>query len=286
MYTSLFKKSLLQEKYVPLGTQHFFIRCCALSGIAKGMIIFKTNLIKDKIILIMSASSGIGAATTKKLAKEDAKLVIAARREDRLKKIVRELHGLSVDYVTADVRKFEDVEKVVNFAKEKFGKIYVLFNDAGIMPTAPLSDCRRDEWKNMLDINVMGVLNGIDAVLPTMIGQKNGQIIATDSVAGHVVYPNSAVYYGTKYAVRAIIEGLRQEQKENNIRSTIISPCSVDTELYLTINDPKGKEQMLAGQKSYRLQPENVADAIAYAISQPENVTISEVLIRPTLQVR
>lgn len=244
------------------------------------------NLIKDKIILIIGASSGIGAATAKKLAKEGAKLIIAARREDRLKEVVQELQGLSVDYVTADVRKFEEVKKVIDFAVNKYKRIDVLYNNAGIMPTAPLSDLRKNEWQDMLDINIMGVLNGIAATLPIMIAQKSGHIITTDSVAGHVVYPNSAVYCGTKFAVRAIMEGLRQEQRENNIRSTIISPGSVDTELYLTINDAAGREQMLNGQKSYGLQPEYVADAVVYAIAQPEGVAISEVLIRPTMQVR
>lgn len=139
--------------------------------------------------------------------------------------------------MVADVTINEDDQAVVNLAVEKYGRVDVLFNNTGVMPTAPLSESRHDDWKRMLDINIMGVLNGIDAVLPIMKEQKSGQIISTDSVASHVVYPGS-VYCGKKFAVRAIMEGLRQEQYENNILSTIISPGAVMTELYKTTNDP------------------------------------------------
>jgi NADP-dependent 3-hydroxy acid dehydrogenase YdfG len=245
--------------------------------------------VKGKVVVIMGASSGIGEATTKKLAQEGAKLVIAARREDRLKALVEALPNAEISYAVADVTNKEEVQAVVNLAVEKHGRVDVLYNNAGIMPTAPLSETRFDEWRQMLDINIMGVLNGIAAVLPIMKKQQSGHIVATDSVAGHVVYPGSAVYCGTKFAVRAIMEGLRQEERENNIRSTIVSPGAVTTELYTTINDPEGRESvknlMSKGEEGFSLKSSDIADAVAYAISTPDTVAVSEILIRPTKQI-
>lgn len=244
--------------------------------------------IEGKVVIIMGASSGIGEATTKKLAQEGAKLVIAARREDRLKALVESLPNAEISYSVADVINKEDVQAVVDLAFEKYGRVDVLYNNAGVMPTAPLSETRFDEWRQMLDINIMGVLNGIAAVLPIMKKQQSGQIITTDSVAGHVVYPGSAVYCGTKFAVRAIMEGLRQEERDNNIRSTIISPGLVDTELYTTVNDPENRELLKKNAKieGLGLKSSEVADAVAYAISTPNTVAVSEILIRPTRQIR
>jgi NADP-dependent 3-hydroxy acid dehydrogenase YdfG len=243
--------------------------------------------IQDKVVVIMGASSGIGEATTKKLAQEGAKLVIAARREDRLKALVESLPSAAdISYAVADVTDKDDVQAVIDLAVKRHGRIDVLYNNAGVMPLAPLSETRFDEWRQMLNINIMGVLNGIAAVLPIMRNQQSGQIIATDSVAGHAVWPGSAVYSGTKFAVRAIMEGLRQEERENNIRSTMISPGAVDTELYNTINDPETQEaaRNSARTEGYGIKSEDVADAVAYAISTPESVSISEILIRPTKQ--
>ena len=242
--------------------------------------------IKGKVVIIIGASSGIGEATTKKLALEGARLVIAARREDRLKALVESLPNAEITYAVADVTKKEDIQAVIDLAIEKYGRIDVLYNNAGVMPTAPLSETRFDEWHQMLDINIMGVLNGIAAALPVMKKQQSGHIITTDSVAGHVVYPGSAVYCGTKFAVRAIMEGLRQEERENNLRSTIISPGLVDTELYLTSQDP-GTQEWLKNTSRIEglgLSPSDVADAVAYAISTPETVAVSEIIIRPTKQ--
>lgn len=243
--------------------------------------------LKDKVVIIAGASSGIGEATARRLATEGAKLVIGARRVERLKQLAESLQDAEIYYQAADVTKPEDMEALAKLAMDKFGRIDVMFNNAGIMPTANLSELRRNEWRQMLDINIMGVLNGIAAVLPIMKKQQSGHIIATDSVAGHLVYPGSAVYCGTKFAVRAIMEGLRQEERENNIRSTIISPGAVDTELYTTINDPKNREWVKNNQRTpgFGLTSEQVADAVAYAIGTPENVAISEILIRPTKQV-
>ncbi|WP_132001504.1 SDR family oxidoreductase [Mesobacillus foraminis] len=243
------------------------------------------STIKDKVVVIMGASSGIGEATTRKLAEEGVKLVIAARRENRLKTLVESLPNAKILYAVADVTNKDEVQAVVNLAVEKYGRVDVLFNNAGVMPTAPLSEKRFDEWRQMLDINIMGVLNGIAAVLPIMKKQQSGQIVTTDSVAGHVVFQQGAVYCGTKFAVRAIMEGLRQEERENNIRSTLISPGTVDTELHTTIKDPENRERVENLQRTIGLQSSDVADAVAYAISTPETVAVSEIIIRPTKQV-
>jgi NADP-dependent 3-hydroxy acid dehydrogenase YdfG len=243
------------------------------------------STIQDKVVVIMGASSGIGEATTKKLAEEGAKLVIAARREDRLKSLVETLPNADISYTVADVTNKDDVQAVVDLAVEKYGRVDVLFNNAGVMPHAPLSEARFDEWREMLDINIMGVLNGIAAVLPIMKKQLSGQIVTTDSVAGHVVFQQGAVYCGTKFAVRAIMEGLRQEERENNIRSTLISPGTVDTELHTTINDPERRKWVEYLQHTIGLKSSDVTDAVAYAISTPETVAVSEIIIRPTKQV-
>lgn len=237
--------------------------------------------LKDKVIIIMGASSGIGAATTKVLAEQQAKLIIAARRKDRLDKLRDELCGSEITTITADVTNFEDVQAVVDLALDKYGRIDAMFNNAGIMPVNPLSKGQRQEWQKTLDINVMGVLNGISAVLPTMIKQKFGHIIATDSVAGHVVVPNLAVYNGSKFAVRAIMEGLRQEQNINGIKTSIVSPGSVATELFNSINDPENRKNEIEVEKKIGLNAEDIAKAVAYAIDTPKEVDINEILIRP-----
>lgn len=240
--------------------------------------------IKDKVVIIMGASSGIGEATAKLLAQHDAKLVLAARRMDRLEAIKEAYLEANILIQQVDVTNYEDVKKVAQLAVDTFGKIDVLYNNAGIMPTAPIIEGRRDEWRQMLDINIMGVLNGIAAVVPIMAKQKSGHIIATDSVAGHVVYPDSAVYCGTKFAVRAIMEGLRQEQRENNIKSTIISPGAVATELYKTINDKEVAEKVHQSQVESGLIPEDIASAVMFAIDTPDRMSISDMIVRPTSQ--
>lgn len=240
--------------------------------------------VKDKVVIIMGASSGIGEATAKLLALHDAKLVLAARRMDRLEEIKEAYPEANILIQQADVTNYEDVKKVAQLALDSFGKIDVFYNNAGIMPTAPIIEGRRDEWRQMLDINIMGVLNGIAAVVPIMAKQKSGHIIATDSVAGHVVYPDSAVYCGTKFAVRAIMEGLRQEQRGNNIKSTIISPGAVATELYKTINDKEVAEKVHQSQIESGLIPEDIASAVMFAIDTPDRMSISDMIVRPTSQ--
>ncbi|WP_253288753.1 SDR family oxidoreductase [Amphibacillus sp. MSJ-3] len=241
--------------------------------------------IKNKVIVIMGASSGIGEATSRLLAEKGAKLIIAARRLDRLEAIKAANPKADIHIQQADVTNYEEVKKVINLAMDTYGRVDVLYNNAGIMPTAPIVEGRRDEWQQMIDINIMGVLNGIAAVLPIMVEQKTGHIIATDSVAGHVVYPDSAVYCGTKFAVRAIMEGLRQEQGKNNIKSTIISPGAVATELYKTINDKQVSEDLHKAQKEWGLISEDIASAVAFAIDTPDRMAISDMIVRPTRQL-
>lgn len=240
----------------------------------------------EKVIVIMGASSGIGEATSKLLASKGAKLVIAARRKERIDALAKSL-GDNVYSCQVDVTKREQVKNAIHLALEKFGRVDVLFNNAGIMPQGNLAKLEFGKWQEMLDINIMGVLNGIGAVLPMMQNQKNGLIITTDSVAGHVVYPGSAVYNGTKYAVRAIMEGLRQEELDNGIRSTIISPGMVSTDLFDTVGDPAIESSLrtISEKPGNSLSPEDVAQAVLYAIAQPESVTISEVLLRPSKQL-
>ncbi|MBM7711189.1 SDR family oxidoreductase [Enterococcus xiangfangensis] len=241
--------------------------------------------ISEKVIIIMGASSGIGEATAKLLASKGAKLVLAARREERIKALAEDL-GEQVFYQKADVTDRQQVQQVIDLAMEKFGRIDVMYNNAGIMPQGNLAKLEYVSWQKMLDINIMGVLNGIGAVLPIMQNQQSGLIISTDSVAGHVVYPGSAVYNGTKYAVGAIMEGLRQEELSNGIRSTIVSPGMVSSELFNTVGDETTEMALreTAGKAGFSLAAADVAQAVLYAIEQPEHVTISEVLLRPAKQ--
>lgn len=243
------------------------------------------NSMKDKVIVILGASSGIGEATVKLLTSKDAKLVIASRREDKLKILVDAFPESNVAYKTADVTNFDEVKAVIDLAVELHGRVDVLYNNAGVMPTAPLIEGRRDEWRQLLDINVMGVLNGISAVLPIMVKQHSGHIIATDSVLGYHVYENSTVYCGTKFAVRAIMEGLRQEHRMDNIKSTIVSPGNVATDLYKSIQSENARLAELDFRKTIdSLTAEDIATAVAYVIETPDRMSVSEIIIRPTKQ--
>ncbi|MHC9533564.1 SDR family oxidoreductase [Dellaglioa sp. L3N] len=247
--------------------------------------------IENKIIVIIGASSGIGAATAKKLAGKGAKVILGARRENRLKELAQEI-GDQASYQVTDVADKKSVQALIDFAIAKYGRIDVLYNNAGIMPREKLSEAKFENWEKELQINVMGVLHGIGAVLPIMQKQNDGLIIATDSVAGHVVYPESAVYNGTKFAVRAIMEGLRQEERLHGIRSSIVSPGAVGTELSATLDNPemqKEMEKMFAGTSPEELRmnvldAEDIANAVAYIVDQPKHVTISDIIVRPTAQ--
>ena len=240
--------------------------------------------ISGKSIIITGASSGIGEATAKMLAERGAKLMLAARRADKLDKLVAEIEaaGGTAAYQVVDVTKHSQVQALADETLKQYGKIDVMVNNAGIMPLSRLDQLLVEEWDRTIDINIKGVLYGIAAVLPAMQKAQSGHIINISSVAGHLVFPNAAVYCGTKYAVRAITEGLRQEIGKD-IRCTIISPGAVATELTNHITDEtaaKGANQLY----EIAIGAEAVASAIAYAIEQPKEVDINEILLRPTAQ--
>lgn len=243
-----------------------------------------TDGIKDKVVIITGASSGLGEATAKRLAKGGARLVLGARREDRLKALCDDIRadGGQAVYRVTDVTRREQVEGLAKLARDEFGRIDVLVNNAGLMPLSPLDKLKVDEWEQMVDVNIKGVLYGIAAVLPTMREQHQGHVINLSSVAGHVVFPAASVYCATKFAVKALTEGLRQESN-GEIRATNISPGAIDTELTQTISDDETAEGV---NELYTLaiDADAVARAIAFAVEQPGDVDVNELVLRPTRQ--
>ena len=246
------------------------------------------NNIENKVVIITGASSGIGEATAYKLAQAGAKLVLGARREDKLQAIVNNIkaNGGEAVYRVTDVVKAEDNQALVALAKSAFGKVDAIFLNAGLMPNSPLSALETDNWNTMVDVNIKGVLNGIAAVLPTFEAQKSGHILATSSVAGLKVYPGCAVYCGTKWAVKAIMEGLRMEsaQAGTNIRTATIYPAAVQSELVAGITNPEMAEAMRGLYDTYEIPAERVANVVAFALNQPEDTNISEFTLGPTTQ--
>jgi NADP-dependent 3-hydroxy acid dehydrogenase YdfG len=242
-----------------------------------------TQTIKDKVVVITGASSGLGEAAARLLAREGAKLVLGARRLERLQALAVELSLGAGAVVQTDVTKHEQVKRLVDHAVETHGRIDVIINNAGLMPLSPLERGKIEDWDRMIDVNIKGVLYGIAAVLPHMIAQKSGHIINVSSVAGHKVRPGIAVYSATKHAVRVISEGLRQEVKPYNIRTTIISPGAVATELPDSVTEPDVAERV---RKTYEgaISADSFARTVAFAMSQPEDVDINEILFRPTSQ--
>ncbi|KEA52079.1 oxidoreductase [Mangrovibacter sp. MFB070] len=240
--------------------------------------------IENKIIVITGASSGLGAETARHLSKLGATVVLGARRLDRLELLASELGLDPRAILRTDVTDRDQVQALVNRAIELYGRIDVIINNAGLMPSSMLDKLHVDEWDRMIDVNIKGVLYGIAAALPCMKKQKSGQIINVSSVAGHKVGPGGAVYAGTKWAVRAISEGLRQEVKPWNIRTTIVSPGAVDTELTTTITD-KDIAQGMAKTYENAIPANTFARVVAFAISQPDEVDVNEILFRPTVQV-
>lgn len=236
---------------------------------------------KGKVIVITGASSGIGEAAAQLLAERGAKVVVGARRTERLEKLVAAItaKGGQARARTVDVVSRSDVQAFVDYAKAEFGHVDVIVNNAGVMPLSLMSDLKVDEWDRMIDVNIRGVLNGVAAVLPDMKARGSGQIINVASIAAHVVVPTGAVYCATKYAVWAISDGLRQENRD--IRVTTISPGVVATELGDDISDPNAKE-FLKGLRNDALTPDAIARAIAYAVEQPDDVDVNEVIVRPT----
>lgn len=242
--------------------------------------------IAGKVIVITGASSGMGAAAASHLAAKGASVVLGARRGDRIEKLtakIKEADGKATAVVT-DVTKREDVQRLVDTAVETYGRIDVLINNAGVMPLSPLDRLKVDEWDRMIDVNLKGVLYGIAAALPHMIERKSGHIINLSSVAGHKIFDGSTVYSATKTGVRIISEGLRQEVAPHNIRVTIISPGAVKTELldHISEKDVQQANQDYVAQVG--VPAETFARLVAFAIGEPEDVGINEILFRPTAQ--
>ncbi|MFN6481520.1 MULTISPECIES: SDR family oxidoreductase [unclassified Nostoc] len=242
------------------------------------------SLIQNKVVIITGASSGLGEATAKRLAASGAKLMLSARREDRLKDLVAAIakSGGTATYQVTDVADRAQVETLAKQTLSTYGRIDVLINNAGLMPLSALDQVKVEEWDQMIDVNIKGVLYGIAAVLPIMRQQKSGHVINLSSVAGHKVFAGSAVYCATKYAVRAISEGLRLESN-GEIRSTNISPGAVATELTTTITDENIAARM-DELYAIAIDADAIARAIAYAIEQPDDVDVNEIIIRPTRQ--
>ncbi|HEK0908069.1 TPA: SDR family oxidoreductase [Pseudomonas putida] len=237
--------------------------------------------INDKVVLITGASSGIGEAAARLIAAKGAHVVLGARRMDRLQQLVSEIRaeGGSASARALDVTDLDSMQAFVEFAKAQHGKVDVIINNAGVMPLSPLSSLKVEEWNRMLDVNVRGVLHGIAAVLPGMEAQGHGQVINISSIGGLSVSPTAAVYCATKYAVRAISDGLRQET--DKIRVTVVCPGVVESELADTITDDTAREAMRTFRR-VALEADAIARALVYAIEQPDDVDVSELVVRPT----
>ncbi len=241
--------------------------------------------INGKVIVITGASSGLGEATARLLSSLGATVLLGARRVDRLQALADELNstGGRALAVATDVTDAGQVKRLVDTAVEKFGSVDVMINNAGLMPSSPLERLKIDDWNRMIDVNIKGVLYGIAAALPYMKERKSGHIINVSSVAGHKIRPGGAVYAATKHAVRVISEGLRMEVKPYNIRTTIISPGAVATELPDSVTEPDIAESV---HKVYEnaIPADSFARAVVFAMSQPDDVDVNEILFRPTAQ--
>lgn len=246
------------------------------------------NHIENKVVIITGASSGIGEATAYKLAEAGAKLVLGARREEKLKAIADNIKGKggAAVYRVTDVVTPSDSKALVQLALDSFGKVDAIFLNAGLMPNSPFAALETDNWNAMVDVNIKGVLNGIAAVLPTFIAQKSGHVLATSSVAGLKAYPGAGVYCGTKWAVKAIMESLRMEsaQAGTNIRTATIYPAAVQSELVDHITDSATSGGYRKLYDTYEIPAERVASVVAFALNQPDDTNISEFTIGPTSQ--
>ncbi|AZG84376.1 SDR family oxidoreductase [Pseudomonas syringae pv. pisi str. PP1] len=237
--------------------------------------------IQGKVVLITGASSGIGEAAARLIAAKGANVVLGARRIERLQTLAADIEaqGGSARFCALDVTDALDMQAFADFATHAFGKIDVIINNAGVMPLSPLAALNIAEWNQMLDVNVRGVLHGIAAVLPSMQAQGHGQVINISSIGGLAVSPTAAVYCATKFAVRAISDGLRQET--DKIRVTVVCPGVVESELADSISDETARDAMKAFRK-VALEPDAIARALVYAIEQPDGVDVSEIVVRPT----
>lgn len=241
--------------------------------------------VENKVVIITGASSGIGEKTARLLVENGAKVVLSARRKEKLESICNEL-GDKAAYYVSDVSNQKDMEALVAYTKETFGRVDVLFANAGIMPVSSVSQLAVTDWDAMIDINIRGVLYALAAVMPEFVGQKEGQVIATSSVAGTKPIPGNAVYCGTKYFIKAFMESFRQEaiQEGTNIRSTVLYPGAIQTELLNSIHQDGMKEIVESVYEKVQIKPDAVANAVLYAISQPDSVDISDMIIRPSAE--
>lgn len=242
--------------------------------------------IEGKVVVITGASSGLGEATARLLSAQGASVVLGARRVDRIQSLADELtnNGGKALAIQTDVTDADQVKRLVDGAVQAYGRVDVMINNAGLMPHSPLERTKIDDWNRTIDVNIKGVLYGIAAALPHMKQQKAGQIINVSSVAGHKVRPGSAVYAATKTAVLVISEGLRQEVKPYNIRTTVISPGAIATELPSSVTEPDVAENVRKLYEEMAIPAESFAQAVAFAMSQPEEVDVNEILFRPTRQ--
>ncbi|SDS63023.1 SDR family oxidoreductase [Microlunatus soli] len=240
----------------------------------------------DKVVAITGASSGIGAATARRLAGAGAAVVLGARRADRLDALVDEIRasGGRAEAVATDVTDPAAVVRLVRTAVESFGRLDVLVSSAGIGPISPMASRRTQDWDAMINVNLRGVLNGIDAALPVFRTQGRGHFVTIVSTAGIKIVPTMAVYAGTKNAVRTVLEGLRQESTDGTIKTTAISPGYVRTEFGDSVTDPEIRAQVGQGMETFALDPDAVARTVEFAVDQPWEVEIGELSIRPTVQ--
>ena len=242
--------------------------------------------IEGKVVVITGASSGLGEAAARRLSAEGATVVLGARRSERIESLAAELvkrDGKALAVVT-DVTDHAQVKRLVDAAVEKYGRIDVMLNNAGLMPHSPLERLKIDDWNRTIDVNIKGVLYGIAAALPHMKRAKSGHIINVSSVAGHKVTPAGAVYAATKHAVRVLSEGLRMEVKPYNIRTTIISPGAVASELPDSITEPDVSDRIQKFYEENAIPADSFARTVVFAMSQPDDVDINEILFRPTRQ--
>lgn len=243
------------------------------------------NTIQEKVVLITGASSGIGEGCARLLAERGARVVLGARRVERLEQLVADIRAAGGQAIARrlDVTDAADVQAFADAAMAEYGRIDVLLNNAGVMPLSMLEALKLDEWNRMIDVNIRGVLHGIAAALPVMQKQRSGQIINVASIGAYRVSPAAAVYCATKYAVRAISDGLRQEVG-GDIRVTLVSPGVVESELAESISDQGARDAMREFRK-VAISPSAIARAVAYAIEQPADVDVSELVVRPTASI-
>jgi len=239
--------------------------------------------VKDKVVIITGASSGIGLETAKLLAKNGAKVALCARDEEGLKKAIKDIGEENAVYLKSDVTNLEEMKELVKLTKDKFGKVDVLYANAGIMPASNIAELKVDDWKRMIDININGVLNSIAAVYPEFLENKKGHIIATSSMAGIKMVPGNAVYCGTKHFVRTFMDSLRSEsiQDGTNIKTTVIYPGAIKTNLLDEVPTSETKKMVEQFYENVGIDAINIANSVLYAISQPDNVDVSDIIVRP-----